>query len=268
MNTPKNWLNCLLIALALIVATPARAVNLAPPTPGTEILDLAGTPIRRFVITDYSTSFVATSDVSTVTFEFRDDRGYFSFNVASVADTLAPGVNLLTNGTFLSGGPLPYGGGSPGWNYSIQPGVTYPGRQPGNSGGWYDGATGGYDAIDQSLSTVIGDTYVVSFILSQVDYNDVSVTDYQQVNTDCNTGVNGNGIDMLVFVSGADTPPTAARAFDLRNAARRHEPARLLALPHAPDAGLPGLKTSCRSHTRQPLSKRHGTERLIASPWK
>ncbi len=201
---------------ALCVAQHARAQNLPPPPSGLEILNLAGTPIISSY-TQYSSSFTATSTLSTVTFVFRHDPGFFGFDDASVST--GGGANLLTNPSFEMGAPTVSGGGAPGWTYFQETGVTFLGYEAASgtdglsahSGSyfWDDGATGGYDGIDQTFATTIGDVYDVSFYLSEVNSNGVPTpgNDYQEL---CNNGSSGtycNGIDVVVY-AGNGLPPS------------------------------------------------------------
>ena len=68
------------------------------------------------------------------------------------------------------------------------------------SGGyfWDDGATGGYDGIDQTFATTPGDTYDVSFYLAEVNSNGFATpgNDYQQTCTNGLSGTDCNGIDV------------------------------------------------------------------------
>jgi hypothetical protein len=189
-----------------MAASHASTQNYGPPASGLQIFDLAGTTLPTDgVVTNESASFQATSNDSTVTFVFRDDPGYFTFDNAVVADSSAPSVNLLTNGTF-STGLTSQGGGATGWTYFQQTGVTYLGQQLADPpGGWYDGSTGGYDGIYQTFATVSGDSYDVSFTL--VTNLSGTNTTFQQTSTNGQTGIEGNGIDMLVY-AGNGIPPT------------------------------------------------------------
>jgi hypothetical protein len=194
-------------ALPLIIPNRVAAQNLPPPASGLVILDLAGSSIpANNVVTHYSASFVASTNMSTVTFVFRHDPSYFTFDNASVADATTPTTNLLLNGTFLVGAPTVSGGGAPDWTYFVQAGVTIALGHELNPppGGWYDGSVQGYDGIDQTFATTIGDTYNVTFDLSQTGAN-TSV--YQQTSTNGQPGTSGNGIDMLVY-AGNGVPPT------------------------------------------------------------
>jgi autotransporter-associated beta strand protein len=206
----KIWFGGLFIALTPMVANHVVAQNLPPPVSGLQILDLAGTPIAaNNVVNSHSASFVATSTASTVTFVFRHDPGVFTFDNASVKDSLAPATNLLTNGNFL-GGATPPGGGSPGWTYFQQAGVTFLGHQLGGTGGWIDGATQGYDGIDQTFATLVGHTYDVAFNLSQ---NGANIPNYQQISTNGLPGIEGNGIDLLAYAGNGIPPRTVPELF-------------------------------------------------------
>jgi len=212
-------------AIAFGAARPAGAQNLTPPPSGLLILDLAGTPIIPSY-TLYSATFVATTPVSTVTFVFRHDPGYFAFDDASVVDATTPGGNLLLNGSFEIGAPTVSGAGVPDWTYFEQAGLVDVGlpvlgfeAASGTNGlsayngnyFWDDGATGGYDGIDQSFATTVGDTYDVSFYLAEINSNGFSTpgNDYQQTCTNGLLGTDCNGIDVAVY-AGNGLPPTGA----------------------------------------------------------
>ncbi len=99
-----GWVRCLFVPVALLWATftPAHAapLNNAPPT-GPLVLDLAGGTLPS-TYTEYSTSSVASSTSSDITFVFRHDPGWFAFDDASVVAS-GGGSNLLSNGGFESG---------------------------------------------------------------------------------------------------------------------------------------------------------------------
>ena len=220
------WKVALGVAFALGVTTQASAQNLSPPPSGLLVLDLAGTPIIP-AYTPYSAPFVATSTQSTVTFVFRHDPGFFAFDNASVVDTTIPSGNLLLNPSFESGAPTVPGAGVPDWTYFEQAGLVDVGlpvlgfEAPSGTDGlsaqdgsffWNDGATGGYDGIDQTLTTTVGDTYNISFYLAEINSNDVTTpgNDYQQTCTNGNpSGTECNGIDVVVY-AGNGLPPTSS----------------------------------------------------------
>jgi|SRR5580658_2557966 hypothetical protein len=218
------WKAALAVAIALGVAGQASAQNLTPPPSGLLVLDLAGTPIIP-AYTQYSAPFVATSSQSTVTFVFRHDPGYFAFDNASVVDSTIPSGNLLLNPSFEIGAPTVPGGGVPDWTYFEQAGLVDVGlpvlgfEAPSPTNGlsaedgsffWEDGATGGYDGIDQTLATTVGDTYNVSFYLAEINSNGFapSSNDYQQTCTNGNSGTSCDGIDVVVY-AGNGLPPTS-----------------------------------------------------------
>jgi hypothetical protein len=220
------WKVALGVAVALGVTARASAQNLTPPPSGLLVLDLAGTPIIP-AYTPYSAPFVATSSQSTVTFVFRHDPGFFAFDDASVVDTTIPGGNLLLNPGFEIGAPTVPGAGVPDWTYFEQAGLVDVGlpvlgfEAPSGTNGlsaysggyfWDDGATGGYDGIDQTFATTVGNTYDISFYLSEVNSNGVATpgNDYQQICTNGNpSGTECNGIDVVVY-AGDGLPPTTS----------------------------------------------------------
>ncbi|MGD1083385.1 MAG: hypothetical protein ABSA47_01395 [Verrucomicrobiota bacterium] len=194
----------LLVALALVAAKQAGAQNLAPPVdPSLQILDLAGTPI--YSSHTYTTApFLATTTSTEVTFVFRHDPGFFTFDDPSVENitTSSPGPAFV-NANFDDGATVPPEGAT-GWTYFEQAGVTFLGYELASPGGWFDGATQGYDGIDQSIPTIPGDTYDITFDLSQIGNN---VADYQEISDNGEPGTGGNGIDMLAY-AGVGLPPT------------------------------------------------------------
>jgi hypothetical protein len=207
------------LPVALIWATGAP-VHASPlndyPPAGPLVLNLAGQPLPS-VYTEYSASFVATTTSSVITFAFRNDPGWFAFDNVS-AFLAGGGPNLLGNDSFQSG---TLGA----WRYFAQSGISYTGfvgnsssvvgLHPWNppvlvgSHDWLDGSTGGYDGISQSVTTTIGDTYDITFWLDQRTTQSVSVTNFQEISTNGQGGVLGNGIDVLVY-AGASLPSTTS----------------------------------------------------------
>jgi hypothetical protein len=210
-KTSRNWTVALLAAIALTVANKSGAQNLPAPVSGLEVLDLAGTPILSGDNNYTTNAFVATTTDSTVTFVFRHDPGFFTFDNPSITDITTLTSVPLVNSNFLASAPATPGGGAPGWTYFIQSGNLFPqflGFE--NGSGWFDGATQAYDGIDQSFATVIGDTYDISFNLSETNNNGIPTPGnlYQQLSSNGDTtDTDGNGIDVVVY-AGNGTPPT------------------------------------------------------------
>jgi hypothetical protein len=214
----------LAVIISLGIAGPVSAQNLSPPASGLLILDLAGTPIDP-AYTQYTASFTATSAASTITFVFRHDPGYFAFDDASVVDSTNPSGNLLLNASFETGAPTASGGGAPDWIYFQQAGLADVGlpvlgsESASGSDGltahsgsdfWEDGATGGYDGIDQTFATSSGDTYNVRFYLAEINSNGFVPpgNDYQQTCTNGLSGTDCDGVDVLAY-AGNGLPPTS-----------------------------------------------------------
>jgi hypothetical protein len=195
----------LLAALALPLANQANAQNNEPPPAGPVVLDLNGTPVPH-VYQQYTTTFVATTANSFISFALREDPAFLGLDDVSVTTGMGP--NLIVNGGFESG---PLGAQAPtGWTYLNQFGATFGGEvsndsSPGpHSGSFYyrDGAVQAYDAITQLIPTTIGDTYTISFFLS--DNSDL--TTFQSVSTNGLPDTAGNGIDVVVYAGAS--PPT------------------------------------------------------------
>ena len=200
-----------LLGLIFIQGAIAAPMNLGPPTG--PIFDLAtnGSGLTPSVYTQYSVSFVATSANTDLTFALRNDPGYFALDDISMIDTTTASGNLVTNGDFEAANT------PTGWGVDNIYGATFAGfvDSSGNCGNfglaphggtndWCDGSVQAYDAIDQVISTTIGDSYTVSFWLIA---NPGSAT-AQQLSTNGNvTDQGGNGMDVLVYAqSGLPTP--------------------------------------------------------------
>ncbi|MGB7759880.1 MAG: hypothetical protein WBL61_08630 [Bryobacteraceae bacterium] len=180
------------------------------PPPAGAILDLNGLPIPGHgdgsTFQQYSVNFTATLTSTAITFAFREDPAFLSFEDASVTDLTAPGGNLLTNGDF-SGGTYTSSGNSAtpvGWTYANIYGASYGGEATTCAGGgpqpsgdcWYDGAVQAYDAISQTIPTVVGHTYRISFYLA--DNSGKATFSRLSTNGDV-TDTLGNGIDVTVY---------------------------------------------------------------------
>ena len=199
------WLLPVALMAALALPLSAGPMNVGPPVG--PILDLAGQTLQtgNNDWTQYTVTFVADHILTDITFAFRNDPGYTGFDDASVVDTTAGGSNEFVNGGFETGDLT-------GWNYDNVYGASFGGYVAnagctgitpfphGGSDGWCDGATQAYDAIDQAVATVIGDTYTISFWTTQFDTQGVAESVYQQLSTNgdvLDTG--GNGVDTLVY---------------------------------------------------------------------
>jgi hypothetical protein len=188
-----------LVSGALLLANKATAQNLPPPpSSGLLVFSLTGDPVDTS--TDaYSTTFNASSVGSDITFVFRHDPGFFSLSNVTVTDLTNPSGNVIGNGDFSADGHTNPGDPVTDWSYFFQTGNDFPqyfGYEDG-SGNFFDGSTQAYDGITQAFTTNMGDTYQISFDLSQDDDN---VSAYQPTSTNgdvSNTG--GNGIDMFVY---------------------------------------------------------------------
>jgi hypothetical protein len=232
MFVPRIGLPTLLASAALIslAMTGAARAQVNEPPPSGAILDLNGQPISSTAV-QYSVSFTATQSSTDISFAFRDDPAFLSFSNVSVVDSLAPNNNLLTNGDF-SGGVYTDNGNTAvpvGWTYENQYNATFPGVI--ENGVWVDGSVQAYDALSQLITTVIGDSYTISFFLSED--NEEGYTTYSDISTN-GSGSGGNGIDVLTYASGS---------FNINQVP---EPASFLVL----GAGLLGVAAARHSQTR------------------
>lgn len=196
-------MNSLLIGAAVavlgMIPMAAQAANNNPPPAGA-ILDLNGQPITNDQ-QSYSVDFIGGVTDTAITFAFRQDPAFLSFSNASVVDLTTGSANLLVNGDFSAAGSV--GTNSPpGWTYANiygaeAAGIVELGCGVGGSNCWYDGAVQAYDAISQTISTTIGDTYEISFNLNGGGSQDGV---YSDLSTNGNvTGTGGNGIDVLAY---------------------------------------------------------------------
>jgi hypothetical protein len=219
------------VVLILAAALPALAQKTVPAEPDPDnvappsgpILDLAGKPIPSSY-TEYTATFVAApSSISTdITFAFRNDPGYIALDNVTLENLTTSTADPLVNGGFEDGNLT-------GWTYDNVYGATYGGLVSNTCDGlanyagsyvWCDGATQAYDAIDQVVSTIAGDTYQISFYLDSTDitgyypspanFQDLSTNGCVSTsNTSCGSGTDGNAVDVLVY-AGANIPPPAA----------------------------------------------------------
>lgn len=201
----KIWLLRLAILMAGLIGNQAFAQTNEPPPAGPVILDLHGTPVPH-TYTSYSTSFVASSALTNLSFAFREDPAFLLLD--NVVLTTGGGPNLVVNGDFETG---PSGVSAPtGWTYlnifgAFAGGQVNTGCGTGGSRCYFDGAVQAYDSITQAIATVIGQTYNLTFDLS----DNGSLTTFSRQSTNGNvTGTGGNGIDLLVYAGNLPTPAT------------------------------------------------------------
>lgn len=240
----KVALTLLCYTLLWASAAPAQTLQQIKSDPGSNegpppgaILDLNGQAIPgagNGTYQQYTVNFTATLSNTAITFAFRDDPAFLFFAEATVTDLTNPSGNLLLNGDF-SGGTYTYSvngvvinGFVPSdWIYANMYGATYGGVvEPtasdvscGSIAGvsvfycWWDGAVQAYDAISQTITTNVGDTYQISFYLAE----DSSCSTDTEYNLPCNfsdistngdtTDTGGNGIDVTVYAQASLPPP-------------------------------------------------------------
>jgi hypothetical protein len=197
---------CLALGALALLASNAQAgpVNQPPPA-GPVILDLNGTPIPHSY-QQYTVNFIATSATTDLSFAFRDDPAFLFLDDVTMNDVTTPGPNLVVNGDFESG---IVGNSAPqNWTYLNNFGASFGGvvstdSPHSGSNDYFDGAVQAYDAITQSITTTIGDTYSVSFWLFENSGNST----FSSVSTNGDvTDTGGNGINLVVY--GGATLPT------------------------------------------------------------
>jgi hypothetical protein len=187
--------------------------NIGPPTGA--LLDLAGTPIPS-TYTEYAVSFIAAAANTDLTFALRNDPGFFGLDDISMVDNSTLSANLVLNGGFESGlAP---------WTSDNIYGAAFAGTvdSSGNCGGvgvgahsgvseWCDGSVQAYDAIDQNITTNVGDSYTISFWLNSGDATGTypASGNFQQLSDNGDvTDQHGDGIDVLVYAQ-SSLPPAA-----------------------------------------------------------
>ncbi|MGC2458227.1 MAG: PEP-CTERM sorting domain-containing protein [Gallionellaceae bacterium] len=191
-------------AFATVCVSGDGAINCAPPTGG--ILDLSGTAIPH-TYTQYTVGFTATDASTNISFALREDPAFLFLDNISVVDTTTSSGNLLLNGDFESG---PVGANQPtDWTYLNSFGATFAGVVENVSGSaesgsnyYYDGAVQAYDGISQAIGTTVGDSYDISFWLS--DNSGASTFSDISTNGDI-TNTGGNGINLVVYAGAVPT---------------------------------------------------------------
>jgi hypothetical protein len=194
------------IAVSVMVAASGSALANNAPPPGA-ILDLNGSPLIGADYRPFSTTFVATTARTLISFAFQDDPGYIGFDNASVSS--GGGANLLSNPGFETGN-------TSGWTTFHQAGTMNDGFVTTSFAGltaasgsyfWVDGATNGYDGLQQTIATTIGATYTISFDLAQIEQINVNSALFSSLVTNACAGVDGDAIDTLVYAQPLPDPP-------------------------------------------------------------
>jgi hypothetical protein len=180
----------------------ADPMNLPPPSGA--ILDLGGaetgTPaqsVNHGAAIMESVTFTAALSTTDITFAFREDPAFISFSGVSLVNNTTSSGNLILNGDFSSGS-----GESPtDWHFDNPYGAEASGVVSNSCGGglatcWFDGSVQAYDAIDQMVATIPGDSYTLSFLYS----DDGGLTTFSDLSTNgVISGTGGNGIDILAY---------------------------------------------------------------------
>jgi hypothetical protein len=170
--------------------------------PSGAILDLNGTA-STVAFQQHTVNFTATLSSTVITFAIRSDPGAIWIEEVSVTD-LAGGGNLLTNGDFSGGAHTSNGNTETpvGWtwtnpNGAVDTGILttgFTGPQP-NGDAWEDPSVYAYDLLSQTISTIPGHTYHISFYLTHDAAGTFCIT----------TAACGNAYDALVYAQGATT---------------------------------------------------------------
>jgi len=120
---------------------------------------------------EYTYTYVAIATTTRITLAIREDQGFVAIDDVSVRNNAVPSVELIVNGGFETGSVSSWSYCNPGAlqggmvvtnaNYYSYYGYTY----DAHSGNYFyqDGAYGAADYLSQTFSTVIGDTYTISY---------------------------------------------------------------------------------------------------------
>ncbi len=200
------------LAMSLTVYAQAKTGPINDPTndgpPAGAILDLGGTAIPHSY-QQHTVNFTATLPSTFISFAMREDPAFILLDDVSVVDVTHPSGNLIVNGGFESG---PVGANAPAsWTYLNSFGASYAGVVANGAGlahsganYYFDGAVQAYDGITQFISTSVGDTYQISFWLSD---NSALTTFSDLSNNGDVSDIGGNGADLLVYAGAVPTVP-------------------------------------------------------------
>lgn len=191
------------LSAALVLGAPQSHAQTPPPGAIYDLAAAFGSTATNPVVlpSGYNTinvSFVASDPNTTVSFAFREVPAYFGFDDVSVT-AAGSTTNLLADPGFETatlGSNIPAG-----WGRFIQPvDVTAiglvstsgssncdPDAAHGGSQFWCDGSVEGYDGLYQGIATTVGQTYNISFSLSD----------------NSGSALNNPAIDMLVYAGAA-----------------------------------------------------------------
>lgn len=182
------------LALAVGQAQAAPS-NLGPP-PGA-FFSLTGQPLSTSYV-NYTTTFVATTSSTFLTFAFRDDADFIKLDDLML--TTGGGSNLLVNGGFEQG---PVGQAAPfGFTHLVSyiggfGGVVASNNPHSGSNEYDDGALQSYDGIAQRVATTPGATYSLSFWVAE---NSGRNGIFQPLSTNGDvTDTGGNATDLFVY---------------------------------------------------------------------
>ena len=157
MTKLLNKLTCGLGLFGVVISASAQ----------TDVLSLHNSPQQPY--TYYSYAMVATETTTWLTFLFRQDPDYWAFDNIALADS--NGNNMMVNGGFETSDLT---GWIPVWQQGFyltgqvnrgSLGTTTGDSQEGNYY-WTDGAMGRVDGVAQGISTIVGDSYTLSFWLA------------------------------------------------------------------------------------------------------
>lgn len=193
-------------ALALLLAQQAHAQPMnEPPPAGPVVMNLDGTPIPHQYQMYTTPEFFATTTTTNISFAMREDPAFISLDDITMRNVTTGTAVPVVNGGFEDG---PLGANQPnGWTYLNTFGAEAAGTVENNnphsgSNNYYDGAVQAYDAITQSISTVIGNGYTISFWLD----DNSTLTTFSALSTNGDTtDPGGNGVNLVVY-GGAGLP--------------------------------------------------------------